>query len=83
VPLPKPPGAGAPAGKKFHFEVPQGGAEKDYSFVLVDAFGAREIWKGKLEPGSKHDFSLPGNASPSGARVRIFVNGILTEERPI
>ena len=66
----------------FHFEVPQGEASKQYSFVLVDSFGSREVLKGSLQPGSKHDIALPTKMG-SSPRVRIFVDGILTEERPL
>lgn len=67
---------------KFYYEVPQGEEAKQYLFVLVDSFGAREIWRGKLQPGIKHTIPLSTKTSPN-ARIRIFVNGILTEERSI
>lgn len=67
---------------KFYYEVPQGEEAKQYLFVLVDSFGSREIWRGKLQPGIKHTIPLPTKTSPN-ARVRVFVNGILTEERSI
>ena len=66
---------------KFHYEIPQGESAKQYSFVLVNGSESKEIWKGSADPGSKLDILLPGKLS-SSARVRIFVNGILTEERP-
>jgi hypothetical protein len=68
--------------KTFHFEVPQGGSAKQFSFMLADTFGNREIWRGPLEPGSKHDIALPDRVGPT-ARIRIFVDGILMEERPL
>ncbi len=67
---------------RFHFEVPQGEPGKQYSFILTDSSGPREIWRGTPEPGSKLDLPVPAKASPS-ARVRVFVNGILTEERSL
>lgn len=77
------PGIPSPgAGRAFRFDVPQGESAKQYSFILMDSFGSREIWKGNLEPGSKHDLVLPKTTGPD-ARIRIFVNGILTEERKL
>lgn len=64
----------------FYFEVPQGESAKLYSFVLIDSFGSREVWRGNLQPGTKHQFPLPARIGQN-ARIRIFVNGILTEER--
>ena len=66
---------------KFRFDVPQGEAGKKFRFVLVDGSKSKEIWNGEPDPGSKIDVPLPEKPSPS-ARVRVFVNGILTEERP-
>lgn len=68
--------------RKFYYEVPQGESAKQYIFVLVDASGSREIFRGYLEPGSKKNIPLPPTTT-SSARVRIFVNGILTEERNV
>jgi serine/threonine-protein kinase len=73
-------GSLAPGTRKFHFEVPQGESSKEYKFVLVDSSGSREIWRGSPEPGSKLNIPLPQKLS-FPARIRIFVNGILTEER--
>lgn len=68
--------------RKFHYEVPQGESSKNYIFVLVDSSGSRELWRGQTVPGSKLDIPFPSKIG-SSARVRIFVNGILTEERNI
>lgn len=73
-------GEGAGPGPKFHFEIPQGDSAKEFSFVVVDGPVTKEIWKGSPEPGSKLDLPLPPKLSPA-ARVRISVNGVLTEER--
>ncbi|OGR83473.1 MAG: hypothetical protein A2902_05335 [Elusimicrobia bacterium RIFCSPLOWO2_01_FULL_64_13] len=70
----------AAEGRTIRFEVPQGGSAKLYSFVLVDDSGTREIWRGNPAPGAKLDIPLPKVAG-SRAKVRIFVNGILTGER--
>ena len=74
--------AASASGKQFHFEVPQGGSAKQFSFVLVDSFGTRELWRGELEPGSKHDIPLPDKIGTS-PRMRVFVDGILMEEKPL
>ncbi len=71
---------GAAPSQKFHFEIPQGESGKQYQIVLVDGSSSKELWKGSPEPGSKLDVPLPSKLSPT-ARIRIFVNGILTEER--
>lgn len=68
--------------RKFHYEAPQSESNKNYIFVLVDSSGSRELWRGQTAPGSKLDIPLPKKIG-SSARIRIFVNGILTEERSI
>ena len=66
----------------FHFEVPQSPSAKQFAFFLVDSFGNREIWRAQLEPGSKHDIPLPEQVG-SSPKIRIFVDGILMEERAL
>ena len=78
-------GASRPEGAqtlKFHYEFPQGESSKNYIFVLLDSSGSREIWRGYPPPGTKLDIPLPANVTAS-ARIRVFVNGIMTEERAI
>jgi len=66
--------------KMFYYEVPQGGGDRMMRLVLQDEAGENEIFKGSRVPGSK--LEIPVN--PKGnARVRIFINGILVEEREI
>ncbi len=68
--------------KYFPFQVPQSDSPKTFRFVLVDGAGSREIFGGPLLPGTKHQIPLPSNLTIP-AQVRIFVNGILTEERQV
>jgi len=66
--------------KHLHYEVSQGSAASLVRIMVVDAGGEREVFKGLRDPGSKIDLALP---QASAARVRIFVNGILVEEKPL
>ena len=64
----------------FHYQVPQGSSEALVRILLVDQDGERELFAGLRAPGSKIDLSIP----PGGrARVKIFLNGILVEERDL
>ena len=66
--------------KMFYYEVPQGGGDRAMRLVLQDDAGENEIFKGSRAPGSK--LEIPVN--PKGnARVRVFINGILVEEREV
>lgn len=66
--------------KNLHYEVSQGGSASLVRIVLVDKSGEREIFNGLRPPGSKLDLAVPD--SPE-ARVKIFLNGILVEERDL
>ncbi|MBI4056326.1 MAG: PASTA domain-containing protein [Elusimicrobia bacterium] len=66
--------------KHLHYEVSQGGSDSLIRIVLVDQSGEREVFNGLRAPGSKVDLDIPQSGS---AKVRIFVNGILVEEREI
>ncbi len=68
------------AAKTFHYELAQGGSESMVRIVVVDKYGERELFNGVRKPGSKIDLPLQEAGT---ARVRIFVNGILVEERDI
>lgn len=66
--------------KIFHYEIPQSGQEREIRLVLVDDGGEREIYRDTGTPGSKLEIPV----SPRGrARVRIFVSGMLVEEREL
>ena len=68
------------AAKTFHYELAQGGAESLVRIVVVDKYGERELFNGLRKPGSKIDLPLQQSGS---ARVKIFTNGILVEERDL
>ena len=68
------------SGKKVYYEITQGAANREIKLTLVDESGEKEIFKGVRTPGSK----LVVPISPKGmARVRIFINNILVEEREV
>lgn len=72
--------AAASGGKTFNYEIPQGGSSRSLRLVLRDDEGETEVFKGVREPGTK--LSVP--VTPHGrARMRIFVNNILVEEREL
>jgi serine/threonine-protein kinase len=65
---------------RVHYEVSQSGAQRQIRIVAIGKSGEREIFNGLRDPGSKIDLSMPyGDAY----KIRIFVNGILVEERPL
>jgi serine/threonine-protein kinase len=68
--------------KEFHipYEIPQSGSQRHIRIVTVSKQGDREIFNGLREPGSKIDLTVPYGGAD---KVRIFVNGILVEEREV
>jgi hypothetical protein len=48
---------------------------------VVDQYGERELFNGTRPPGSKIDVPVPD--AGAGARMKIFLNGILVEERDL
>ena len=68
------------AAKTFHYELSQGGGSSLVRIVVSDKYGERELFNGLRTPGSK--IELPMQES-CGARVKIFLNGILVEERDL
>ena len=66
--------------KTFHYELAQGGSESSVRILLIDKYGERELFNGLRKPGSKIDLPLQQLGS---ARAKIFVNGILVEERDL
>ncbi|MDP2865105.1 MAG: PASTA domain-containing protein [Elusimicrobiota bacterium] len=65
---------------RVHYEVSQSGAQRHIRVVALGKSGDREIFNGLRDPGSKIDLSVP---YAGAEKIRIFVNGILVEERPI
>ena len=65
---------------RVHYEVSQSGAQRHIRVVALGKSGDREIFNGLRDPGSKIDLSVP---YAGAEKIRIFVNGILVEERPV
>lgn len=72
----------APKGsaKTFRYELPQGGSDSQVRIVLVDKYGERELFNGLRKPGSKIEVPVQ---TAGGARVKIYMNGILVEEQDL
>lgn len=64
----------------FVYKVPQGSSESLVRIVLVDQRGERELFNGLRAPGSRVELPLPVSGR---GRVKIFLNGILVEERDL
>lgn len=64
----------------FHYQVPQGSSESLVRILLVDQHGERELFNGLRAPGSRIELAVP---EADQARVKIFLNGILVEERKL
>lgn len=67
--------------KSIRYEVSQGSADSTVRIVVVDQYGERELFNGVRPPGSKIDLSVPDTGL--GARMKVFLNGILVEERDL
>ncbi|OGR78840.1 MAG: hypothetical protein A2X32_08305 [Elusimicrobia bacterium GWC2_64_44] len=65
---------------RVHYEVSQSGSQRHIRVVALGKSGDREIFNGLRDPGSKIDLSVP---YAGAEKIRIFVNGILVEERPV
>jgi serine/threonine-protein kinase len=65
---------------RVHYEVSQSGSQRHIRIVALGKSGDREIFNGLRDPGSKIDLSVPYGGAE---KIRIFVNGILVEERPV
>ncbi len=68
--------------REFHvrYEVSQSGSQRHIRVVALGKQGDREIFNGLRDPGSKIDLAVPYSGVE---KIRIFVNGILVEERPV
>jgi serine/threonine-protein kinase len=68
-------------GKKVHkieYKMAKKGDSGRVKIVLIDKSGEREIFDGVRDPDSKIDLTVPYGGP---AKVRIFVNGVLVEEK--
>ena len=72
--------ASTAATKTFKYELSQGGSDSQVRIVIVDKYGERELFNGLRQPGSKIEVPVQ---SAGGARVKIYLNGILVEERDL
>ena len=68
------------ATKTFKYELPQSGSESQVRIVVLDKYGERELFNGLRKPGTKIEVPLQ---ETGGARVKIYMNGILVEERDL
>ena len=66
--------------RRIHYEVAQGSSQSQIRITVLDQSGEREVFNGLRAPGSKVDLSVPRGGP---AKVRIFVNGMLVEERDL
>ena len=71
---------GAPT-KTIRYEVSQGSSDSLVRIVVVDQYGEREVFNATRPPGSKIELSVPDTGT--GARMKVFLNGILVEERDL
>ena len=72
--------APAAEAKTFKYELPQSGSESQVRIVGVDKYGERELFNGLRKPGTKIEVPIQ---ETGGARVKIYLNGILVEERDL
>jgi serine/threonine-protein kinase len=68
------------ATKTFRYELSQGGSDSQVRIVIVDKYGERELFNGLRSPGSKIEVPVQ---TAGGARVKIYLNGILVEEQDL
>lgn len=71
-------GAAAAKVHRIHYEMSQGSSQSRLRIVMMDKSGEREIFNGLRAPGTKVDLTAPYGGP---AKVRIFVNGVLVEEK--
>jgi len=65
---------------RIHYEVSQSGSQRHIRIVAISKQGDREIFNGLRDPGFKIDMTVPYGGAD---KIRIFVNGILVEERAV
>ncbi|MDE2038707.1 MAG: PASTA domain-containing protein [Elusimicrobia bacterium] len=67
-------------GRRLRYQLAPGGSESLVRIVVSDRYGERELFNGLRRPGSVIDVPL---GETKDARARIFVNGVLVEERDL
>jgi len=65
---------------KIVYNLSQSGSPRNVRIVAINQSGEKEIFNAIREPGSKIELTIPKD---SAQRIRIFVNGILIEERQV
>jgi serine/threonine-protein kinase len=65
---------------QIKYNVSQSGSQRHIRIVAISKTGDMELFNAIREPGSKIELSIPYN---SAEKIRIFVNGILVEERQV
>ena len=63
-----------------HYEVPQGGSEREIAVFIEDLEGEREVYRGKVEPGTKFSRKVQVLGK---ATAKIYMNDILIDEIPL
>ncbi|MFH1283425.1 MAG: PASTA domain-containing protein [bacterium] len=66
--------------KYFEYEVPKGSDDRKIKIVLKDENREKVLFQGKKNSGAK--IKIPYNSTPN-ARIRVFVNGMLVDERSV
>ncbi|MCG2725776.1 MAG: PASTA domain-containing protein [Elusimicrobia bacterium] len=62
----------------IHYEISQSGSQRHIRIVAIGHEGDKEVFNGLRDPGTKIDLIVPHEGIE---KVRIFVNGIMVEER--
>ncbi|MEF3279991.1 MAG: PASTA domain-containing protein [Elusimicrobiota bacterium] len=65
---------------KIIYNLSQSGSQRNVRIVAVSKTGDKEIFNAIKDPGSKIELTIPKS---SAEKIRIFVNGILIEERQV
>lgn len=65
---------------KIVYNLSQSGSQRNVRIVAISKTGDKEIFNALRDPGSKIEISIPKS---SAEKIRIFVNGILIEERQV
>lgn len=70
----------SPAGKRFVYDIPDGSENRKIKLTLIDDTGEKVIFEGTKASGTRLEIPI----DPKGqARARVFINGVLVEERDI
>lgn len=75
-------GASGPVagGPRILYEVPQGSTPRDIKILVLDESGERQVYRGSPLPGTRLEIPVRTRGT---AKARVFVNGIMVEERDL